>query len=316
MIINRIVCGVRDSCLRKKLLQVPELTLEKCIDVCRSAEATSTQLAAMSAQNSHAPPPLEVNFVKKPSKGADKSSFVKDCQFCGQTHEKERSKCPAFGKICSACQKQNHFALKCSQNSKPQKTKKPRNRKPPQKDSVNQFDFDESEEEILSVSCSKGEINAADFYSNKILATMKIGGKDVKMLIDSGASCNVLSIKYLPKGTVVEKSSHTLKMYSKSTMSTVGEAKISLVNPKNMETYLIDFTIVDGNFAPLLGLETAQMMKLLVVQTENILSIRDDISSCDTQKPKFTRDTVMSEYSLWRRVGPHGRESTPCNRPK
>ena len=111
---------------------------------------------------------------------------------------------------------------------------------------MNQFDFDESEEEILSVSCSEEEINAVDNHSNKILATMKIGGKDVKMLIDSGASCNVLPIKYLPKGT--EKSSHTLKMYSKSTMSAVGKAKISLVNPKNMESYLIDFTIVDGQF--------------------------------------------------------------------
>ena len=297
MIRDRIVCGVRDSSLRKKLLQVPELTLEKCIDMCRSAEATSTQLEAMSSQNSHAPPPPEVNFVKKPSKGADKSSFVKDCRFCGQTNEKERSKCQAFGKICSACQKENHFALKCSQKKKPHKTKKPRNRKPLQKHSVNQFDFDESEEEILSVSCSEEEINAVDNHSSKILATMKIGGKDVKMLIDSGASCNVLPIKYIPKGTVVEKSSHTLKMYSKSTMSAVGKAKISLVNPKNLESYLIDFTIVDGNFAPLLGLETAQKMKLLVVQTQNILSIREDTLSCDAQKSKFTRGAVMSEYS-------------------
>ena len=38
-------------------------------------------------------------------------------------------------------------------------------------------------------------------------------------------------------------------------------------------------------------------MKLLVVQTQNILSIRKGTSSCDAQKPKFTRDAVMSEYS-------------------
>ena len=291
MLRDRIVCGVRDSSLRKKLLQVPELTLEKCIDMCRSAEATSTQLEAMSAQILHVPPPPEGNFVKKPSKGADKSPIVKDCRFCGQTHEMERSKCPAFGKMCSVCQRENHFALKCSHKRKPHKTKKP-----PQKRSVNQFDFDESEEEIISVSCSEEEINAVDNHSNKIVATMKVGGKDVKILIDSGASCNVLPIKYLPKGTVVEKSSHTLKMYSKSIMSAVGKAKISLVNPKNMESYLIDFTIVDGNFAPLLGLKTAQKMKLLVVQTQNILSIREDALSFDAEKPKFTRDTVMSEY--------------------
>ena len=40
---ERIVCGVRDRSLRKKLLRVPELTLERYIDMCRSAEATSTQ---------------------------------------------------------------------------------------------------------------------------------------------------------------------------------------------------------------------------------------------------------------------------------
>ena len=80
-------------------------------------------------------------------------------------------------------------------------------------------------------------------------------------------------------------------------MSAVGQAKISLVNPKNRKSYLIDFTIVDGNFPPLLGIETAQKMKLLVVQTQNILSIREDTSSWDAQKPNFTRDAVMSEYS-------------------
>ena len=40
-------------------------------------------------------------------------------------------------------------------------------------------------------------------------------------------------------------------------MLAIGKAKISLVNPKNMESYLIDFTIVDGNFAPLLSLTTS-----------------------------------------------------------
>ena len=103
--------------------------------------------------------------------------------------------------------------------------KKPQNRKPPRKHSVNQLDFDESEEDILSVSCTEEEINVVNNHSNKILATMKIGGKEVKVLIDSGASCNVLPIKYLPKGTVVEKSSHTLKMYSKSNMQPLVKQK-------------------------------------------------------------------------------------------
>ena len=38
-------------------------------------------------------------------------------------------------------------------------------------------------------------------------------------------------------------------------------------------------------------------MKLLVVQTQNILSIREDTSSCDAEKSTFTKDAEMSEYS-------------------
>ena len=38
-------------------------------------------------------------------------------------------------------------------------------------------------------------------------------------------------------------------------------------------------------------------MKLPVVQTQNILSIREDTFSCDAEKPKFTKDAVMTEYS-------------------
>ena len=38
-------------------------------------------------------------------------------------------------------------------------------------------------------------------------------------------------------------------------------------------------------------------MKLPVVQTQNILSIREDTLSCYAEKPKFTKDAVMTEYS-------------------
>lgn len=84
---------------------------------------------------------------------------------------------------------------------------------------------------------------------------MKVGGKDVKMLIDLGVFCNVFFIKYFFKGIVVEKLSYIFKMYLKLIMLVVGKVKIFLVNFKNMESYLIDFIIVDGNFVLLFGLE-------------------------------------------------------------
>ena len=47
LILNRLVCGTRDNSLRKKLLQEPKLTLDKCLDSCRAAEATKLQMQAM-----------------------------------------------------------------------------------------------------------------------------------------------------------------------------------------------------------------------------------------------------------------------------
>ena len=47
LIRDRIVCGVRDNAVRRKLLQESKLALEKCVDICRAAEATSAQLKEM-----------------------------------------------------------------------------------------------------------------------------------------------------------------------------------------------------------------------------------------------------------------------------
>ena len=52
MIRDRLVCGISDNALRKKLLQESQLTLEKCMDYCRAAEAANSQLKETS---SHGP---------------------------------------------------------------------------------------------------------------------------------------------------------------------------------------------------------------------------------------------------------------------
>ena len=63
-----------------------------------------------------------------------------------------------------------------------------------------------SEEEILSVTLehSANAVSTAK-YQSKIYATMEISGQPVKMQVDSGASCNVMPCKLLPKDTVITK---------------------------------------------------------------------------------------------------------------
>ena len=72
MIRDRIVCGITNSAVRKKLLQIPDLTYDKCMDVCRAAEATETQMSAMKTTESTYLSNDNINVVgtnsrKKPS---------------------------------------------------------------------------------------------------------------------------------------------------------------------------------------------------------------------------------------------------------
>ena len=135
--------------------------------------------------------------------------------------------------------------------------KQKRGRGSEKKSSVNQCELEDSEDEILVVSHTQ-EVNVITLdHQTKVLATMNIADKPIKMLINSGASCNVLSIIFLPVGSNLRKTEHTLKMYSKTTLKALGTSKIKITNPKNSEMYMVDFTIVNGDFTPLLGLKNS-----------------------------------------------------------
>ena len=39
--------------------------------------------------------------------------FVQDCRFCDRSHERKKTCCPAWGKMCRKCNELNHFEVKC-----------------------------------------------------------------------------------------------------------------------------------------------------------------------------------------------------------
>ena len=247
LIRDRIVCGMQNNAVRRKLLQEPKLTLGRCLDVCRAAEATSAQIKAMAGQAT--PSSDEVNLlrkgkrrsvpVKKPTKGSTiKHDLISDCKFCGRQHEKLKEKCYAYGKSCSNCGKLNHFKEKCLGKNANVKKK------------VHQVVLEEdlsdiSEEELLSVDLDNEHVlsvNAVDSaYQTKIFVTMEIEGKPVKMQIDSGASCNVMPEKFVPKRTEIKGTTQTLLLYDKSSIPVAGICKIHFKNPKNNKKYQGDF---------------------------------------------------------------------------
>ncbi|XP_071651744.1 uncharacterized protein [Temnothorax longispinosus] len=134
LIKDRIVCGVRDSKVRDRLLREKDLNLTKAIDICRAAEQADLQIKQLCEGTTK----LDVHGVKQQSNETKKAgkktkpnvnqgvrhkkrggmqtngqrdyreaSQRNDCHRCGYKHG---YKCPAWGKTCMKCKKVNHFA--------------------------------------------------------------------------------------------------------------------------------------------------------------------------------------------------------------
>ena len=153
-----------------------------------------------------------------------------ECRYCGRHHNRGRNNCPAFGKSCSKCRKMNHFAAKCLSSRKSLINNLQVNEsEASDEDIIDMVSLHEEEGDIMHVTQSKD--------TGKILATMKIGRKPVKMLVDSGASCNVIPAKYVPAKTTIIPTNNTLVMYSKSSMPTIGTTQLNIQNPKNSKRH-------------------------------------------------------------------------------
>ena len=111
------------------LLREGNLTLDKAVKTCRAFEQSNRQVKEFResatlpssftsvnkiTQNSETKTPggnKGSQMNKTSLKGKEKLKF--NCKFCGYKHEKQRDKCPAWGKTCDNCKGLNHFKSKC-----------------------------------------------------------------------------------------------------------------------------------------------------------------------------------------------------------
>ena len=126
LIRDRIVCGINNLKLQERLLREPDLTLDRAILLCKADEDTIKQTTEIQKHTGTAESKVDAiktkykgkkQFTKskpayqKQSVQQSSSKTVRGCRYCGKTHGK--GQCPAYGKICSSCNKRNHFASVC-----------------------------------------------------------------------------------------------------------------------------------------------------------------------------------------------------------
>ena len=113
---DRIIFDIHNLKLKGRLLREADLTLSKCLEICRAAELSSAQLKEVTRLNDS----LTISavnarrkMVSSPGGGQGQGQIVKECHFCGQEHVRDKMACPAWGKQRSLCKKFNHLRAKC-----------------------------------------------------------------------------------------------------------------------------------------------------------------------------------------------------------
>ncbi|KAK9687926.1 hypothetical protein QE152_g35915 [Popillia japonica] len=117
LIKDRIVCGVRDKNVQRRLLREGNITLNEVVKICVASEISEKQARIIQdSSNVDAIQKWKGAFSK--NHGASTRSEIKsyfiDCTKCKKKHKIRE--CPAFGKFCLNCKGRNHFAAACKKN--------------------------------------------------------------------------------------------------------------------------------------------------------------------------------------------------------
>ena len=102
-------------------------------------------------------------------------------------------------------------------------------------------------------------------------ALLQVNGCKVGFQLDTGADVNIICQRYVKKEQV-QPSFQKLTMWNHSTLQPVGEAMLTLHNPKSNLSENVKFVVVQNRFNCLLGLDTILKMNLLTVNDNAFLA--------------------------------------------
>ena len=280
LIRDRLICGIKDDNVRRRLLRETDVTLKAALDVCRANEATASQMTKLQTGQSQT-----VNAVEK------------RCDNCGYVHSHNR--CPAFGKKCNACGKVGHFIKQCHDKS--------RSKRPSQRSSTESqvrgsgrnysrgtrrqgrdHSRAQSRSRDVHVVEEDSETETEQFYvdsvdaqkSNDWKIKLCVNNRPMTCKIDTGAQCNVLPKNVyddlgLNKVTQIEKVKTKLVAYNGSELKVLGQ--VTVLAEYKRKLFPVRFIVCNVQSPPILGAETCESELKVIQRVYSV--VRDSVSA-------------------------------------
>ena len=275
---NQIIFACHSQSLRRRALS-DDLSLDKLVAAARALELSETQAATVEGRDRHVNavrPHTPAYRGRQRSHGHGRSQSRRPapsrqltgdnvkrntCDNCGYELPHKSKECPARGKSCTSCNKVGHFASVCRSSQQRSSHHTPRDSR------------------HTSTSTSRANVVTTDreptddhyVFSNmsddSTIPTRQvfIEGEQVEVIIDTGASVNVLeSSTYfaLPNRPSLRPTHTRVFPYGeRSPLPVLGMAKFELAY--NSERLQVTFHVVEGKGGNLLGYSAAEKLRIL-----------------------------------------------------
>ena len=188
LIKDMIVFCTRDKCLRERLLRECDLTLSKAI----SAGYATEKIRKHAREILRSQPTTDIDKIFKTrlnksshnTRSQNTRDFIKKSKFCDSSHP--RGICPAYGRVCLVCNKNNHFKIFCPRvGKKVHEIEKVESDEP-----CNQSDYEFFIETVNSQDST--HINQIMNKNSDWSITIHLNGIIVSQKRDPGAQCDEL----------------------------------------------------------------------------------------------------------------------------
>ena len=283
---DRIVLGIKNDSVRKRLLQEPDLNLSQAVSAVRAHEATSRQMENMTDQSDQAGrnDPMSVQAVKQTGPAP-----AKFCKFCGRRHPFRKELCPAWGKICQTCRGRNHFSSKCWKSSQVRCV-------------TDQYDEQDDEEESADrpIVLEIRQVESVGNDGRRLWATLVLGENHMQdFLLDTGAGVNLIPQHVYKKASrdpalkKLKRCKTSLVMFNQTQTEVVGKTVLLAFNPKTGKEHSIEFLVVREDYTPLIGAQTLQDMDLITVNSANIATCAQNAPSGEQLK----KEEIVNKYA-------------------
>lgn len=299
---DRIIFGINNLTLKKKLMEIKDPPLEVTIEKCKIDELQNTQFKKMVCADDQDRSVQKVTHTERINANKD-SGFkrkAKPCKFCAGFHKWKKEFCPAYGKQCSECKVDNHFSNCCptSKSRASSSNKSDKKHKVKEVAVVSESSEDEEFKDLIIGRVRKVAVNSSIGKQKKDPKRVELKlwcsdkWKNVMCELDSGADCCLIGWKSYCKMMNVTKPNlsapkYRLQAINGTAIPCKGQTVIQCSEESG--TVSINFFVVEVDHGPLLSEEACVALGLInysdrvVGGTKSVKSVQKE--KVDSAKP-------------------------------